>query len=63
MLTIIILMERCPSNFDKQLSIFKDHYSNIGMCVDTNKTKVMIIKSKKEIHFEYDNNNLEEVSS
>ena len=37
----------------------------MGMTVNTDKTKVMIIKSKKDTYanFVYDNNNLEEVSS
>ena len=37
----------------------------MGMTVNTDKTKTMVIKSKKEIYanFVYDNSNLEEVSS
>ena len=37
----------------------------MGMTVNTEKTKFMIIKSKKETYgnFVYDNNNLEEVYS
>ena len=37
----------------------------MGMTVNTDKTKVMIIKSKKDTYanFVYDNSNLEEVSS
>lgn len=37
----------------------------MGMIVNTDKTKVMIIKSKKDTYanFRYDNNNLEEVYS
>ena len=37
----------------------------MGMTVSTDKTKVMIIKSKKDtyVNFVYDNNKLEEVSS
>ena len=37
----------------------------MGMFVNADKTKVMIIKSKKDTYanFVYDNNNLEEVSS
>ena len=36
----------------------------MGMAVNTDKTKIMIIKSKKDTYanFVYDNNNLEEVS-
>ena len=63
MLLIIILMERCPSNFDKQLRFFKDLCSSISMCVNTTKMKVMIVKSNKDTNFEYDNNKLEELSS
>ena len=37
----------------------------MGMTVNTNKTKIMIIKSKKDTYanFIYDNRNLEEVNS
>ena len=37
----------------------------MGMSVNANKTKVLIIKSKKDtyVNFVYDNSNLEEVSS
>ena len=37
----------------------------MGMIVNSNKTKVMIIKSKKDTYanFMYDNSNLEEVST
>jgi hypothetical protein len=37
----------------------------MGMTINTNKTKVMIIKSKKITYanFMYDNNSLEEVTS
>ena len=37
----------------------------MGMTVNTNKTKIMMIKSKKETYanFIYDNRNLEEVTS
>jgi hypothetical protein len=48
-----------------KLRIFKDFCSNKDMIVNTHKTKVMIIKSKK-ITFDtlvYDNNNFEEVKS
>ena len=61
----IVLLVRCPSDLDKQLKILKDLHSNMGNLVDTDQTKVMIIKSKKDTYanFEYDNNNLEEVCS
>ena len=61
----IVFLARCLSNLDKQLRVFKDFCSTMGMMVNTNKTKVMIIKSKNDIYdnFMYDNNNLEEVFS
>ena len=61
----IVLFARCPSDLDKQLMLLKDFCSTIGMIVNTEKTKVMIIKSKKDTYakFMYDNSNLEEVSS
>jgi hypothetical protein len=61
----IVLMVRSPHDLDKQLRILKDLCSNMGMTVNTNKTKVMIIKSNKITYdtFIYDNNNLEEVPS
>ena len=61
----IVLMARCSSDLDKQLRILKYFCSNMGMTVNTDKTKVMIIKSKNDTYanFMYDNSNLEEVSS
>ena len=58
-------MARCSSDLDKQLRLLKDFCSNMGMTVNTDKTKVMIIKSKNDTYanFMYDNSNLEEVSS
>ena len=58
-------MTRSLYDLNKQLRILKDFCSNMGMTINTNKTKVMIIKSNK-IHYDtfvYDNNNLEEVTS
>ena len=53
-----------PFDFNKQLRTLEDFFSNMGMIVNTNKTKVMILKSKDTYaNFVYDNNNLEEVSS
>ena len=43
----IILMVRSPHNLENQLRILKDFFSNMGMIVNTDKTKVMIIKSNK----------------
>ena len=53
----IFLLARCPSDLDKQLRLLKDFYSTMGMTVNTDKTKVMIIKSKKDTYanFMYDN--------
>jgi hypothetical protein len=61
----IVLMVRCPYDLNKKLRILKDFCSSMGMTVNTNKTKVMIIKSKNITYdnFVYDNNNLEEVTS
>ena len=55
----------CPSDLDKQLKLLKGFCSPMGMTVNTNKTKNMIIKSRKDTYtnFVYDNNNLEERSS
>jgi hypothetical protein len=61
----IILMERSPHDLENQLRILKDFCSNMGMIVNIDKTKVMIIKSNKITYdtFVYENNNLEEVTS
>ena len=61
----IVLLARCPSDLAKQLILLKDFSSTMGMIVNIDKTKVMIIKSKKDTYanFMYDNSNLEEVSS
>jgi hypothetical protein len=52
-------------NLENQLRILKDFCSNMDMIVNTNKTKVVIIKSNNIPYdtFIYDNNNLEEVTS
>jgi hypothetical protein len=59
----IVLMARNPYDLSKQLRILKDFYSSIGMIVNIDKMKVMIIKSNKITYnnFVYDNNILEEV--
>jgi len=61
----IVLMARSPHDLENQQRILKDFCSNMGMTVNTDKTKVMIIKSNKITYdtFVYDNNNLEEVTS
>jgi hypothetical protein len=58
-------MEKSPYDLSKQLIILKDFFSSMDMTVNTNKTKVMIIKSKRITYgtFVYDNNSLEEVPS
>jgi hypothetical protein len=61
----IVLMARGLHDLENQLRILKNFCSNMGMTVNTDKTKVMIIKSNKISYdtFVYDNNNLEEVNS
>jgi hypothetical protein len=61
----IVLMEKCPYDLGKQLIILKDFCSSMGMTMNTKKTKVMIIKSKRITYntFVYDNNSLEEFPS
>jgi hypothetical protein len=61
----IILMARSPHDLENQLRILKDFFSNMGMTINTHKTKVMIIKSNKIPYdtFVYENNNLEKVNS
>jgi len=58
-------MARSRHDLGEQLKILKDFCSNMGMTINTNKTKVMIIKSNKITcdTFVYDDNNLEEVTS
>jgi hypothetical protein len=58
-------MARSPRDLGKKLRILKDFFANMGMTVNTNKTKVMIIKSNKITcdTFVYDNNKLEEMTS
>lgn len=61
----IVLLARSHDDLDKQLKTLHDYCSKMGMTVNTNKIKVMIIKSKKVTHgnFIYDNNCLKHVSS
>jgi hypothetical protein len=61
----IALMERSPHDLENQLIILKDFCSNVGMTVNTDKTKVMSIQSNKIPYdtFVYENNKLEEVNS
>jgi hypothetical protein len=61
----IILTARNPHDLENQLRILKDFFSNMGMTVNTDKTKFMVIKSNKITYytFIYENNNLEELTS
>jgi hypothetical protein len=61
----IVITTRSAHDLENHLRILKDFCSNMGMIVNTDKTKVMIIKSNKITYdtFVYDNNNLEEVTS
>jgi hypothetical protein len=61
----IILMSRSPHDIGKQLRIVIEFCSNMGMTVNTDKTKAMIIKSNKITYdtFTYDNNKSKEVTS
>jgi hypothetical protein len=61
----IVLMAQSPYDPSKQLITLKDFCSSMGMNVNIDKTKVMIIKSKRITYdtFVYDNNSLEEVPS
>ena len=45
----ISLLERCPYDLDTQLRIIKHCFSSMGMIVNSDKTKVIIIKSEKII--------------
>ena len=58
-------MVTSPSDLENQLRILKEFCFNMGMTVNTNKTKVMSIKSNNIAYdtFVYDNDNLEEVTS
>jgi hypothetical protein len=58
-------MERSPHDLENQLRILKDFFSSMVMNVNTDKTKVMIIKSNKITYdtFVYEKNKLEEVTS
>jgi len=58
-------MERNPYDLSKKLRILKDFFSIIAMTMNTEKMKVMIIKSNKITYdtFVYDNKILEEVPS
>ena len=59
-------MERSPYDFNKKLKILKEFFSSKAMIVNTNKTKVMIIKSQDITYTNFihdNNNNLEQLTS
>jgi hypothetical protein len=58
-------MEKSPYDLGKKLIILKDFLFSMCMTMNTNKTKVMIIKSKRITYdiFVYDKNSLEEFRS
>jgi hypothetical protein len=61
----IVLMTNNSYDLGKKLITLKEFFYNMGMIVNTGKTKVMIVKSKRITYnnFVYDNNNLDEVPS
>jgi len=61
----IILLARSRDDLEKQLKNLHVYFSKMGMTANTDKTKVMMIKSKKITHdsFVYDNHFLEQVYS
>jgi hypothetical protein len=62
---ISFLCQGVPQYIENQLRILKDFFSNMGMTANTDKTKVMIIKTNKITYdtFIYNNKNLEELNS
>jgi hypothetical protein len=56
----IVLMERSPRDLENQLKILKYFCSNMGMTINIDKIKVMIIKSNKIPYdtFVYEKSNL-----
>jgi len=61
----IILLGRITYDLGKKLIIPKKNFSGMGITMNTDKMKVMIIKSKKVTYntFVYENNSLEEFHS
>ena len=59
----IVLMEKHPYDLGKKLITLEELCSSMGMTMNTDKTKVMIIKSKRITYdtFVFENNSLEEV--
>jgi hypothetical protein len=50
---VIVLMASSPYDLDKKLKILKDFCSTMGMTVNNDKTKVMIIKSKNITYIDF----------
>ena len=46
------IMAKSHSRLDKQLRILKYFFSNMGMTINTNKTKIMIIIYLKKTHMQ-----------
>ena len=61
----IVLMARFPFDLGRKLRILKYLFSNMGMTININKKKIIIIKSKKDTYANliYDNRNLNKVTS
>lgn len=61
----IIIMIKNPYDLSEKLKILKHFYSYTSMTINNDKTKVMMIKSKKNTcaNSLYDYNSLEEVTS
>jgi hypothetical protein len=61
----IVLMVKSPYDLGKHLITLKDFRSSMGMNMNTDKTKVVIIQFKRITYntFVYDNNSLAEVPS
>ena len=53
----IVLLTKNHDDLDKQLQILHEYYSKMGMTVNTDKTKVMVIKSKNITHGSFVYNN------
>ena len=61
----IVLLAKSHKDLENKLKTLHEYFSKMGMMVNIDKTKIMIIKFKKITHgnFFYDNNLLDQVSS
>ena len=48
-----VFLAKCPSDLDKQLRLLRDFCSTMAMTVNNDKTKIMIIKSKKDTYAKF----------